>query len=62
MKYPKGIASFGDFASILVEGNLNCKEVYLTSLPTSNSERKSQNVSLHGTYVYDTFIVLQMGR
>lgn len=44
VKYPNGIANFGDFACI--PGNVlnkNCKDVYLTSIP--ESEQKSQTVS-----------------
>lgn len=43
VKYPNGIANFGDFACI--PGNVlkNCTDVYLTSIP--ESEQKSQTVS-----------------
>ncbi|XP_061194327.1 protein mono-ADP-ribosyltransferase PARP14-like [Saccostrea echinata] len=39
VKYPNGIANYGDFASIPGAG-LNCQEVYLTAIP--GEEEKSQ--------------------
>ena len=46
IKYPNGIKKFGEFASITaVKSNLNCQDVYLTSIPAT--EKKSQTVSMH---------------
>lgn len=43
VKYPNGIANFGDFACIPGKVLKNCTDVYLTSIP--ESEQKSQTVS-----------------
>ena len=52
IKYPNGIKKFGEFASITaVKSNLNCQEVYLTSIPAT--EKKSQTVSMH-LYISNT--------
>ena len=45
VRYPNGIANFGDFASIPGTGKLLCNDVYLTSIP--ESEQKSQTVRFH---------------
>ena len=58
IKYPNGIKKFGEFASITaVKSNLNCQDVYLTSIPAT--EKKSQTVNMH-LYISNSFCFIKL--